>query len=1547
MSTIPESEHQPLLQSSPIQNHKNYICSMDINNNNDTNLLNSLESKGKDSKISTHEIFRLANQSVDDFLNEMNNTGNDIDASLPELPNSPVTEPLHVEKNILDDFDDYTPDADISLANSIILTKPYNLKVNGPKELVSNSPVKSPKKVSIESSVPEVLVYNNEKCYTNDKLEQTSQQSRNVSNSSTDSAPWETIHQSKPLPKIRPSDSNYSVKSMPNISAEYSDNDSDYTVAPSPATQLRSFSKEGLSKLTNRFSYDHANYMVSLERGELDDSADIKDKKNKFEKLKAEISYLPIESKTLSKSIVLDAEDNLRRANSVKSILSIPSSSCKLETKNIGKAIVGLSFDKGINGLEDVDIDNAIKNHDQSYFASENENEENENSLNNDAVSSAIIKLVNKENTHEKQLDHIIELINKEDTIVANIQQVGEIEDNNKNDIDVSTVDDNVSNSIIEAKNGKANQHKRSTSLSEIVGRFLKSMSSKSIAQDAKQSDDEFVNENNENQIEICVKDDNVNSEKFRQRSSRNVSGVSVATTATEGFVSALEDFESDILAPSSEGDESTVLLNDSSVDAHESTPNTSETQDTATVSSIPSVHANENDSPNNSFSSDKFILHVPFDDNIYAEEYDKYNISDAIPISTLKQSSRVPSLESSNKNDILGIWNQQKSFRQTARKLSDFDSVKTPIKSYVIAENRPKAIRILNSQNKAKRIDSDELVPSHWILKKLEVLPSGVNKHSTKKSIGSISTLDAPVINPFYENATHSIVMDSTIESDISMGTTIVKNKPRLAFDDENISTHNTDEETDISSTRISKGKYHLDVDLDQTMHFSQIDQLDVENNLSTQGPLNDAELTSGLTDLLDDSFVKVINHWDPEISNHEDVQLLNTFVSPSNDILKKVWNDSRNDSTHLDGYNHSDQQNMKHLEHGQFEDYLNQKRIVSDEFKVKTASHAKGFMQEADIPVEQRASYYNFDNSSYSKIVPELDISMGIPAHKANPSIDSFKTANSAVISKRFVTPTTPPRITMADAYKNSLVPSLSDTINMSPERSITEPEIQLSPAHKKMQEKMAEQAEMKRSQIQHQIMQRQLRMQMREEAKIIERKTRNPSISLNKSIELKSSKKDIPDAESINDIYEEFEKVPMLIQPADFGALVSNTSIPNSPANPFETPKRNTHLESPSSTPLKNKSTNEFSSLLPMVELKNDDENKNLLVNGERGRLFIRMNNVGDFKLPNISGRNAKIQMTLDNGIHCLKTGFLDINSESLCVINKEFELIVADNLDIIMTFKIKYDKPKAQKVIVAEKKKFKVNSKLGRLFGKTKIEIVKKEIEQKLEYDAMSNHVAVDGSFAKIKLAFRNYEKDISGKITSYKLTCYNEWNKASKQPVPVCTINLDMLFIPRTLENETLPISISNALNQADQAKKVVNVKHEGFMFQDGGDLKLWTRRFYKLEGYDLMAFSDENKMKAKINLRKITDISSANMPNIVTTNSKNKTKPSKRVFSESLMLSNGFRLHFANGETIEFGCDSPHEMDVWLGLLEQLISMNNFNKQPWIKLMLHREINTM
>lgn len=346
---------------------------------------------------------------------------------------------------------------------------------------------------------------------------------------------------------------------------------------------------------------------------------------------------------------------------------------------------------------------------------------------------------------------------------------------------------------------------------------------------------------------------------------------------------------------------------------------------------------------------------------------------------------------------------------------------------------------------------------------------------------------------------------------------------------------------------------------------------------------------------------------------------------------------------------------------------------------------------------------------------------------------------------------------------------------------------------------------------------------------------------------------------------------------------------------------------------------------------------DEPAELLDNG---RLFFRVVGLKNIALKDFRDRNAEFTLSLDNGVHSIRTPPYKMSSYNV-MIGKEFELTVNESLQFILTLKMKYDKPSGTLREVRERKVVKSKNKFGRMLGQKDIITTTKFVPFDVR-DDWENKFAQDGSFARCYIDLEQYKDSITGKIGTFNINCFNEWEtvldqnkqRVKSKPYSIGQIEVKMLFVPRTDGFEVLPSSMKNAVENVEQLKKEATFYKEGYMHQEGGDCDLWKRRFFKLTGTSLIAHSEfSHKSRAKINLSKVVEVIYVDKENT-------ETVKKYRNFSDFAILDHAFKIKFANGEIIGFGASSHDEKVEWIKLIETIITRNKFRRQPWVKLML-------
>lgn len=341
-------------------------------------------------------------------------------------------------------------------------------------------------------------------------------------------------------------------------------------------------------------------------------------------------------------------------------------------------------------------------------------------------------------------------------------------------------------------------------------------------------------------------------------------------------------------------------------------------------------------------------------------------------------------------------------------------------------------------------------------------------------------------------------------------------------------------------------------------------------------------------------------------------------------------------------------------------------------------------------------------------------------------------------------------------------------------------------------------------------------------------------------------------------------------------------------------------------------------------------------------ERGKLFLRVIGLKSIDLPDIDEHHADFSITLDNGVHCIKTSNYKMDSHNT-LINKEFELTVGDSLEFILTMKASYEKSRGKLIEVNERRVVKSKNRLSRLFGSKDIITTTKFVPQELK-DTWSNKIAQDGSFARCYVDLDQYESKITGEACNFNITCFNEWETISGkgnevrtrcQPYRIGQLEVKMMFVPRTDNQEILPTSIKSAYECIEDLHQESTLAHEGYLHQEGGDCEILKKRFFKLQGTSLIAHSEfSHKTRAKINLSKIVDVIYVDEKDI------NKSSANYRNFSDVILVPHSFKIRFANGEVIDFGAPNRAEKLEWVTILEKIVYRNKFRRQPWVKLMI-------
>ncbi|CAF9932774.1 MAG: Bud site selection protein bud4 [Alectoria fallacina] len=420
-----------------------------------------------------------------------------------------------------------------------------------------------------------------------------------------------------------------------------------------------------------------------------------------------------------------------------------------------------------------------------------------------------------------------------------------------------------------------------------------------------------------------------------------------------------------------------------------------------------------------------------------------------------------------------------------------------------------------------------------------------------------------------------------------------------------------------------------------------------------------------------------------------------------------------------------------------------------------------------------------------------------------------------------------------------------------------------------------------------------------------------------------------------------------------------------------------------------PLPGQQSNVASGLGSVTEDESMQNAEEIGEDGERGRLFVKVVRVKDLDLPLPKGERSYFALTLDNGLHCVTTAWLELGKTA--PIGQEFELVVLNDLEFQLTLQTKLEEPKAKPVVESPTKSTSPSkpSTFSRVFAsprkRKELEMKRQEEAQQAErqkqqaskrivqptaWDLLHGLVAKDGSFARSYVCLKDHETSAYGKPYTVDVPCFNEWateeahtmssvkSKRSamnggvqrKAPYRVGKLELQLLFVPKPKDakDEDMPKSMNACVRELKEAESATLKKWEGNLSQQGGDCPYWRRRFFTLDGPKFTAFHESTRQpRATINLAKaskLIDDKSALMRNDVPAKGKGRRKSAFAEEEEGYMfVEEGFRVRFANGETIDFYADSAAEKDGWMKVLSEVVGKDTTKPRSWTDLVLAKQ----
>ncbi|RKF79760.1 putative INT1 protein/putative bud site selection protein BUD4 [Golovinomyces cichoracearum] len=390
-------------------------------------------------------------------------------------------------------------------------------------------------------------------------------------------------------------------------------------------------------------------------------------------------------------------------------------------------------------------------------------------------------------------------------------------------------------------------------------------------------------------------------------------------------------------------------------------------------------------------------------------------------------------------------------------------------------------------------------------------------------------------------------------------------------------------------------------------------------------------------------------------------------------------------------------------------------------------------------------------------------------------------------------------------------------------------------------------------------------------------------------------------------------------------------------------------------------------------------------------ERGRLFVKVLGVKDLNLPLPRNEKTWFNLTLDNGVHCVTTTWLELGKNA--PIGQEFELIVPNDLEFQLTLSVKLIKPPPKKIVETFNKGFKVHkpSTFSRVFTSPK---KRKELEarQRLEdqrnakqkelesiskrismeptaWDILSPYSSEDGKFGRSYICLKDHESRCFGRPCVAEVSCFNEWaneqvsNSSSimskrsstqiqrRPPYKVAQLELQLLFVPRPkgVSDDEMPKSMNSCIREMREAEKALETHWEGHLSQLGGDCPYWRRRYFKLVGSKLTAYHESTRQpRVTINLGnacKLIDDRTL-LTQKETTGKGGKRRKSGFAEEEEgyMFVEEGFRIRFNNGEMIDFYAHDPADKEAWMKALEGCIGKEGeAGKRSWCNIVFKHE----
>ncbi|VBB86472.1 Putative integrin alpha chain-like protein [Podospora comata] len=386
---------------------------------------------------------------------------------------------------------------------------------------------------------------------------------------------------------------------------------------------------------------------------------------------------------------------------------------------------------------------------------------------------------------------------------------------------------------------------------------------------------------------------------------------------------------------------------------------------------------------------------------------------------------------------------------------------------------------------------------------------------------------------------------------------------------------------------------------------------------------------------------------------------------------------------------------------------------------------------------------------------------------------------------------------------------------------------------------------------------------------------------------------------------------------------------------------------------------------------AELSPGDEN------GERGRLFVKVMGVKDLDLPIPKNERTWFSLTLDNGVHCVTTAWLELARNA--PIGQEFELVVPNDLEFQLTLNVKLEKPVEKPVAKALPSPTKLSkpktSAFSRVFASPKkrkeMELRQRQAEeeerlaaqreaqarqmksQPTAWDLLSPLAADDGSFARAYVCLKDHESKCFGRPYLVDVAAFNEWamedagfassvkskrgnmgpgSVVRRAPYKIGKLELQLLFVPRPkgATDEDMPKSMNSCIREMKAAEERLARCWEGHLSQQGGDCPYWRRRYFKLVGTKLTAYHEATRQpRATINLANAKRLIDDRRTLMEKETLGKGGKRRRSAFAEDeegyMFVEEGFRIRFNNGELIDFYADTAEDKEGWMKVLGEVV----------------------